>query len=272
MPIGASRGFRVQLGKESKARKQFAARYGREALSLSVFGRGRRVGEGELNANILCNIALEGPVHPYELRARIEANMGKGHEIPDERTFRRHIQELHELGYIKVLKEEPHHAGRKRTYTLTEKGKAVVQFLPEVQNSLLEFLNLHDKADRAATPAGRTIRLLLEKGIDTVAEYIVRATNVEMLRYTFEDEQDEDEVRILRLQATAAIFVGLKRRIGRGEIPTSVSLEDARKFDDALKNDPEFRRTTIDIVQGMKEGIDYFRKDVVSTLAQLRKL
>jgi DNA-binding PadR family transcriptional regulator len=272
-PIGVSGGFRVNLGKESKARKQFAAKYGRESLNLAVFGRGRRVSQGEINARILSSISLEGPCHPYEMRKRMKEKVKRSSGIPDQRTFGRHVKELSELTYLKVLKEEPHHAGKKRIYTLTEKGKAVAMFLPEIQQNLLTFINYHDSEYRTATPAGRAIRLLLEKNIETVAKYFVRTSNTELLIFNFEDEDDEDQVRALRLAAFAMAFINLERRIRRKEKPPrSITKDDALRFNNALKNDPEFRRTAIELTQGMKEGLDYFRSNVESVLNNLKKL
>lgn len=273
MPIGVSRGFRVHLGKESKARKQFAAKYGRQTLNLDVFGKGRRVNEGKINADILSSIALEGPAHPYGLHTRMKAQVKKPHKIADQRTFRRHVKELHRLGYIKILQEEPHHAGRKRIYTLTEKGKTVVMFLPAVQEDLLTFMDLYDAPDRTATPVGRTIRLLLQKDVRTIVRYYVKTSNMDMLRYNFEDEQNEDCIRGLRLSAFATTFIILERKIRQKEkLPELISIEDAIKFNDALENDPEFRKTAIELTQGMKDAMDYFRRDVESSLNSLKEL
>jgi len=273
LPIGVCGGFRVQLGKESRARKQFAAKYGRESLRLSVFGRNGRVSEGELNAKILSNLALDGPTWLYELRTKIRDKTERSDILPHYRTFTRHAHQLWKLGYIKVLKQERHHAGIKRTYTLTEKGKAVVLFLPEVRRNLVRFLDLYDTEDQAATPGGRTLRLLMEKDIRTLAEYVVRATNMGMLIYNFEDEEDEGRVWEIRLAALAGVLLDLERRKKQGEPPpSSISQDDLMKYDNAMRNDPVFRKSAIELIEGMKEGMEHWQDDIKTLLTELRRL
>jgi len=270
-PIGVCGGSRVPLGRESKSRKQFEAKYSREALHLQVFGRSRRVSEGKLNAQILQSLALQGPTWPYQLQKRVEASVAKGDRVPDHRTFRRHMQELSELGYIRSSKEERHHAGQKRIYTLTEKGKTVALFLPEVQRDLLTFVNLHDTADLPTMPGESWLRLLVEKGMPTVAQYIVRGTNAKMLIYNFEDEEDEGQLRDIRLDAFAGLVVDLINRARRGEPkPAPISEEDAKKFKDVSQNDAEFKRRVKEILQRMKVAMDYFRGNIDYALSILQ--
>jgi DNA-binding PadR family transcriptional regulator len=259
------------LGKESKARKQFAARYGRETLQLQVFGRDRRISEAELDARILCSLALEEPTWPYQVRARIRTSSAKdGYGVPDDRTFRRHFKELAERGYIKVLKKESYHVGTKRIYTLAEKGLTVVTFLPEVQRNLLSFMNLHDKGDLPAMPAERFLRPVLARNMPTIAEYIVREMNTGMLIFDFEQEDDEGIIRDQRLKALERVALDMVRRARQNTpMPKSISTDDAKKYRDALTNDPEFRRCHRELLLDMKMAMDYMLSDVDDVLGML---
>jgi DNA-binding MarR family transcriptional regulator len=196
--------------------------------------------------------------------------MAKGKQVPDHRTFRRHVQELAESGYIEVLEEKRHHVGRKRIYSLTEKGKTVVLFLPDVQRNLVAFADLHDSSDLPAMPCESWIRLLMEKDMPTIAQYLVREANKKMLLYNFEDEQDEGVLRDLRLGAFGALVVDLMRRARHGELRLgSISDRDARKFKDVSQNDAEFRRRVREILERMKMAMDIMREGVIDVLDTL---
>ena len=266
------------MGKESKARKQFAAKYGRETLRLKVFGMNRRVSEGDINAMILQSLALQGPTWPYDLQTRLKTAR-KRETLPDGRTFRRHMNELRDLGYIKPLTEEKHHAGMKRTYTLTEKGKTVVMFLPDVQRELLKFMNLHGTPDSPATPSSDLLRLLMEHDMPTIASYFVRQINTAILVYDFEEISDDEELRDLRLTALAgvvsAFLMGIRSEEDRVQILRSVSKEDARRFNELLRTNKTFRDGMREIIRKWRIAMDYsyeFAGNALSMLDGLEKL
>lgn len=265
------------MGKESKARKQFAAKYGRETLRLNVFGMNRRVSEGEINAMILQSLALQGPTWPYGLQMRLKA--ARKHEtLPDGRTFRRHMNELRDLGYVRPLTEEKHHAGLKRTYTLTEKGKIVVMFLPNVQRELLKFMNLHGTPDSPATPSSDLLRLMMEHDMPTVASYFVRQINTAILTYDFEEISDDNELWDLRLTALAGavsrFLMSIRSEEGRVQILRSVSQEDARRFNELLRTNKRFRDGMREIIRKWRMAMDYsnqFAGNALSMLDELEK-
>lgn len=277
MPIGTRGGFHVQLGRESKARKQFAAKYGRETLGLNVFGGNRRVSEGEINAMILQSLALQGPTWPYDLQTRLKAAR-KNETLPDGRTFRRHISALRDLGYIKSLTEEKHHAGVKRTYNLTEKGKVVVMFLPDVQRELLKFMNLHGTPDSPATPCSDLLRLMMEHNMPTVASYFVRQINEAILTFDFEEINDDNELWNLRLAAFAGVASRFLMRMRSGEdrmqMLRSVSRDDARRFNELLRTNKRFRDGMRDIIRKWRMAIyyqDQLAGNAMSVLDELEK-
>jgi hypothetical protein len=203
----------------------------------------------------------------------------KHETLPDGRTFRRHMNELRDLGYIRPLTEEKHHAGVKRTYTLTEKGKIVVMFLPDVQRELLKFMNLHGTPDSPATPSSHLFRLMMEYDMPTIAAYFVRQINMAISTYDFEEIDDENELWDLRLAAFAGVaarmLMSIKTEKGRGQqMLRSVSREDAKRFNEVLRSNRRFRDGMREIIRKWKEAIDYntqFAGNALSILDELEK-
>jgi len=260
------------LGKESKARKQFAARYGRETLRLDVFGRNRRVSEGQINVTIIQSLALQGPAWPYQIQSRIRATNTHQH-LPDDRTFRRHIVELHKQGYITATRDEPHHAGRRRTFAMTEKGRAVSLFLPSVQPRLVEFMDLNGTPDSPAIPASGFFRLMIQYNMPSVAHYLIRAMNLAMLTWEFEKIEDEDQLWELRCNCLASVVADWVMRATKGKpIPKSISEDDARRFKDALEHNSEFRKRVREIIQNWITAMEYGRAIGYGTLGALDEL
>jgi hypothetical protein len=269
--MGIRGGFRVQLGKESKARKQFTAKYGRETLRLNVFGQNRRVTEGEINAMIIQSLALQGPAWPYQIQNRIRTINTHQH-LPNDRTFRRHIIELHEQGYITVRVEEPHHAGRKRTFALTERGRTVSLFLPNVRPRLMEFMDLNS-TDFPVIPGSGFFRLMTQYNIQTLAEYLIKAMNLALLTWNFEEIEEQDELWELRCNCLGSVVAELVRRARKGRpIPKQISQDDVRRFNEALEHDIEFRNHVREIIQHWMKAFEIGQALGNETLGALDEL
>lgn len=260
------------MGKESKARKQFAAKYGRETLRLNVFGQNRRVTEGETNAMIIRSLALQGPAWPFQIQSRVKATCTHQH-LPDNRTFRRHIVELDKQRYITAIRTEPHHAGHKRTFALTEKGRAVALFLPDVQPRLGEFMDRNGTTDCPAIPGSGFFRLMTQYNIRSLTEYLIRAMDLALLAWNFEEIEDEDELWELRCGCLASIVAGFVSRARRGKsIPEQISQDDVRRFNEALEHDVEFRSHIREIIQHWMKAFEMGQALGYETLGALDEL